>query len=97
MNHETRSMLKARAINIREALDHRKVPPDQMTAAALLYLSLKMMKLPADDLIENLPDAIRAVVRSFDRTTVAADDPNGTVTLTNVELATLMNSKVGQA
>ena len=97
MTNETKSMVKARAIVIRDALTDRKLPPDQMTAAALLYLTLSLLKLDADELIGSLPEAIRNALSTLAHTESKPDDPDGAITLTQAELATLMASKIGRA
>lgn len=95
MTNDTKQILKARAILIRDLLTDRKIDPDPMTAAALLYLALSILKLPADDVIANLPDALRTVTGALARHDTRPDDPNAVVTLTQAELATLIHTKVG--
>lgn len=102
--------LRARAATINQACRAHKVDPDMMTAAAFVYLALKLLKLPADDIMAHGPMA-HHIQRVFDGLAVAAqashgrpadpNDPNGLVTMTNAEMALLLNSlnsgKIGDA
>jgi hypothetical protein len=92
--------LRARAATVNQACRAHKVEPDMITAAALTYLALKILKLPADEIMAHGPIA-HHIQRVFEGLRVAGEastgstdpnDPNGKVTMTNAEFALLMNS-----
>jgi hypothetical protein len=99
-------MVKARAATIRKACQDSKLDTDMVTAAAFVYLAMKILKLPADHIFEgpisaSLDQCFRAFQTAAQTKQSDPSDPNGTVTMTNAELAILLQSintgKVGEA
>ena len=102
---QTLLLLKARVATLREACADKKIDPDTLTAAALLYLAMKLLKLPqADHILEhNLVDAMREILEGLESVArhalpaTSVDDPNAQITLTQSQLAQLMHAKIGNA
>jgi hypothetical protein len=94
-------MLRGRARSIQEACRSHKIEPDPITAAALIYNAMKIMKLPADDILEGpVLIGIQAVLSEISlkgRTVFDPTDPDAPVTLTGSQLMTLIHSKLGDA
>jgi hypothetical protein len=97
------AMLKGRATSIKDACAHYKIDPDPITAAALIYNAMRIMKLPAEIILDGpVVLGIQAVLSEI---ALKADamhqydpsDPDAPVTLTNAQLMTLINSKLGDA
>jgi hypothetical protein len=90
-------LVKGRAATIKQACQDRKIETDIMTAAAFVYLAMKILKLPAEHIFEgsissSLDQCFRAFQAHGQRTSGDPEDPNGTVTMTNAELALLLQT-----
>jgi hypothetical protein len=99
----TLALIRGRAQTIKDACREKKLDPDTITAAAMLYNAMKIMGLPADTILDgpitvamqSLLASIEAKGRTLDK--FNASDPDGLITLTNAELLTLMHAKLGDA
>lgn len=99
--------MKARAATIQKSLQDRKIDPDILTAVAMVYLAMKILKMPAEEILQHGPLGIALskifddLVRTASGPSVNSADPNATVTMTNAQLAQLLHSigtgKIGEA